>query len=744
MFRLRRSTWLLLVPLTVACLSATSAAAAMPTAAGTVQDVDLDDWPRLDPEELPERHRVWLEEEVRWIITEDERDVFLRLDADEKRERFIEEFWRQRDPTPGTEENEYKELHYERLEYANNRFGRDTPLPGWRTDRGRIHILLGEPRTVSRLPNTQLAYPAELWFYGADPRLGIPPFFYVLFFKDRGVGTYRLYSPVADGPQRLLNPAGTSQVQRGGTGRLGANPGQVGGTGLSGQDEAAAEVLRTVDMELAQAAMSLIPGEGGGLSMSPLRSEMLLSQIFDLPNRLMPSAAWTYRVLTGTAESEVRFETLPLETEAMALLDPSGKPFLHWLARTPGERLNLHSYEDSYYVTFRLNTSVTGEDLSPLVPAEDRTLQADLDEERARRVRAGDLAYMERVPMVPGRYRFGLMMENNVSREFARAEREIEVPAPDPESPGSSPALLVREAEHLGDSHDAFAPQLPFQVGPWVMIPALDGPLPSGGTMFVFRQLYVPASRSEPLLATYRLVDEEEQVVVETMRRVDASDRNRHGVVDHLQEIDLTGVAPGRYRLVADVEGDDREPETLPVRIVGAEEAEAERPYYHARTHPPASDPEVVLQRARQLRVVGRLDEAIAELGEALQRAPDLEGGLELQVEMLIEAGRFEQVDELLAPRLVERPNDTDLLLQLADVNARLGKHYDAIRYYERARLVGGVETPELLGDLASEYWAEGDVDKARELLEQSLELDPDQPQMRRLLERIRSQDGGE
>ncbi|MFW6198848.1 MAG: GWxTD domain-containing protein [Acidobacteriota bacterium] len=741
MCRCRRPVWPLALLLVALCLPAPVASSPLPGSAGIVQDVELEDWPRIDPDELSEEYRVWLEEEVRWIITDDERDVFLRLDTDEKRERFIEEFWRQRDPTPGTERNEYRELHYERFEYANDRFGRDTPQPGWRTDRGRIHILLGEPRSISRLPNTQLAYPVELWFYGADPRLGVPPFFYVMFFKDRGVGTYRLYSPVADGPSRLLNPAGESQARQGGGLGGGVGPGNLGGTGLSDQDRGAIEVLRTVDMELAQAAASLIPGEGGGLSLSPLRSEMLLSQIFDLPNRLMPSAAWSYRVLTGTAESEVRFETLPLDTEVVALLDPSGKPFLHWLARTPGERLNLHAYEDSYYVTFGLNTSVTDDELRSLVPPEDRQLEADLDEERARRVRGGDLAYMERVPLVPGRYRFGLMLENNVTREFARKDVEVDVPAANPERLGSSPALLVREAENLGEAYDPFAPHLPFQVGPWALIPAVDGPLPSGGTLSVYRQLYVPDSRSAPLLATYRLVGEDGEAVVETMRRIDVEDRNEHGVVDHLQEIDLTGVAPGEYRLVADVEEDDREPETLPVRLVDPEEAADERPYYHARTHPPASDPEVVLQRARQLRTVGRLEEAIAELGKTLERAPDLEGGLELQADMLMEAGRFQEVDELLSPRLVERPNDTDLLLQLAEVNARLGRHYDAIRYYERARLVGDVETPELLGDLASEYWAEGDADKARELLEQSLQLDPEQPQLRRLLERIRSED---
>ncbi len=83
------------------------------------------------------------------------------------------------------------------------------------------------------------------------------------------------------------------------------------------------------------------------------------------------------------------------------------------------------------------------------------------------------------------------------------------------------------------------------------------------------------------------------------------------------------------------------------------------------------------------------------------------------------------------------RPNDAGLLQVMGDVQARLGDHYDAIRFYERALLAGAEETPELLNALASEYYAEQDLVRARELLERSLELDPEQPQIRRLLDEL-------
>ena len=80
----------------------------------------------------------WLNEEVAWIINDEERQAFKRLQNAEEREQFVELFWSRRDPTPDTQENEYKEEHYRRVAYANEHFA--SGIPGWRSDRGRIYI----------------------------------------------------------------------------------------------------------------------------------------------------------------------------------------------------------------------------------------------------------------------------------------------------------------------------------------------------------------------------------------------------------------------------------------------------------------------------------------------------------------------------------------------------------------------------------------------------------------------------
>jgi GWxTD domain-containing protein len=97
--------------------------------------------------ELETPYRKWLNEDVAYIITEDERKSFARLQTDEEREQFIEQFWLRRDPTPDTIENEYKEEHYRRIAYANEHFA--SGIPGWRSDRGRIYITFGPPDEIT-------------------------------------------------------------------------------------------------------------------------------------------------------------------------------------------------------------------------------------------------------------------------------------------------------------------------------------------------------------------------------------------------------------------------------------------------------------------------------------------------------------------------------------------------------------------------------------------------------------------
>jgi GWxTD domain-containing protein len=126
--------------------------------------------------ELSKTYKKWLDEDVRWIITDEERSAFKQLSNDEERDQFIEAFWQRRDPTPDTIENEFKEEHYRRIAYANEHF--PAGIPGWKTDRGRMYIIYGPADEIESHPSggtyerpmdegggTTSTFPFEDWRY---------------------------------------------------------------------------------------------------------------------------------------------------------------------------------------------------------------------------------------------------------------------------------------------------------------------------------------------------------------------------------------------------------------------------------------------------------------------------------------------------------------------------------------------------------------------------------------------------
>jgi GWxTD domain-containing protein len=120
---------------------------------------------------------------VRYIITPGERRAFLALPMGD-REAFVEDFWKRRDPTPKTEENEYKKDYFNRIETANHLFS-GGGAPGWLQDRGRVFITLGPPDHREAYPRGVTFYglPTEIWWYG---------FFPITFIDERWVDDYRL------------------------------------------------------------------------------------------------------------------------------------------------------------------------------------------------------------------------------------------------------------------------------------------------------------------------------------------------------------------------------------------------------------------------------------------------------------------------------------------------------------------------------------------------------------------------
>src|SRR5213594_2480274 len=133
--------------------------------------------------ELETPYKKWLNEDVLYIITDEEKQAWKRLATDDERESFIEQFWIRRDPTPDSVENEFKEEHYRRIAYANERYA--SGIPGWKSDRGRIYITFGPPDENESHPSggsyerpaeegggTTSTFPFEQWRYRYIENIG--------------------------------------------------------------------------------------------------------------------------------------------------------------------------------------------------------------------------------------------------------------------------------------------------------------------------------------------------------------------------------------------------------------------------------------------------------------------------------------------------------------------------------------------------------------------------------------------
>src|SRR5712664_1163772 len=151
--------------------------------------------------ELDNSFKTWLNEDVTYIISPEERTAFLQLETNEEREQFIEQFWLRRSSNPDMPDNDFKEEHYRRIAYANEHYA--SGIPGWKTDRGRIYIIWGAPDEIESHPTggtydrpmeegggSTTTYPWEKWRYRYLEGMGNNV--ELEFVDPSGSGEYRL------------------------------------------------------------------------------------------------------------------------------------------------------------------------------------------------------------------------------------------------------------------------------------------------------------------------------------------------------------------------------------------------------------------------------------------------------------------------------------------------------------------------------------------------------------------------
>ncbi len=149
------------------------------------------------PQKLSEKYQKWLHGTVRYIITSEEREAFLKLPTDDQRERFIDNFWRKRDPDPRTRVNEFQKEYIDRVEFVNKYFS--TSLrPGMDTDRGMIYILFGCPSEIEQIPSGEGGYPTEIWIYKEEESREATRTFEIRFVDAYHTGSYFLATNIKE------------------------------------------------------------------------------------------------------------------------------------------------------------------------------------------------------------------------------------------------------------------------------------------------------------------------------------------------------------------------------------------------------------------------------------------------------------------------------------------------------------------------------------------------------------------
>ncbi len=208
--------------------------------------------------ELDNSFKTWLNEDVTYIISPEERTAFLQLETNEEREQFIEQFWLRRSSNPDMPDNDFKEEHYRRIAYTNEHYA--SGIPGWKTDRGRIYIIWGAPDEIESHPTggtydrpmeegggSTTTYPWERWRYRYLE--GIQENVELEFVDPSGSGEYRLTMDPSEKDALLMVPgAGLTMMESMGlaskTDRFTRSDGTHLGTSLGGTPASLNEFTR--------------------------------------------------------------------------------------------------------------------------------------------------------------------------------------------------------------------------------------------------------------------------------------------------------------------------------------------------------------------------------------------------------------------------------------------------------------------------------------------------------------------
>lgn len=377
--------------------------------------------------ELETPYKKWLNEDVAYIITDEERQAFKHLSTDEERQQFIEQFWLRRDPTPDTEENEFKEEHYRRIAYANERFA--SGIPGWKTDRGRIYIEYGPPDEIESHPSggtyerpyeegggETSTYPFEQWRYRYIEGIGTN---IIIEFVDTTMsGEYHMTMDPSEKDALLYVPgAGLTMMEQ---------------MGLASKTD---RFTRTDGTHL-------------GTGDSPLPASMNEFERLEQFAKLQKPPAIKFKDLEAVVTSTIKYNLLPMKVRADYIPVTGSSIFTSITVQFDMKDLQFKETDGVSKATVNILGRITSLSRRPVNTFED-VVSVDVPSSLLQQAITGRRLYNKVVPLPPGRYRLNVVAKDIVGGNLATYEVALDVPHFDEDKLSASSLILADEIEKV-------------------------------------------------------------------------------------------------------------------------------------------------------------------------------------------------------------------------------------------------------------------------------------------------------
>jgi len=655
---------------------------------------------KVSARDLPPQYRHWLNEEVTYIISTDEKKEFLLLKSDDERDHFIQTFWDLRNPNPHSDSNSYREEHYRRLAYANQMFGRPMLGDGWETDMGQIYITLGAPKQKADYQTGQNVKPIQIWFYQSDTPV-LPPYFYILFYKRSPTDEYTIYSPYQDGPVRLVTTL----------------------ENMNDQKKSIEIIRKSMGDEIARTTLSLIPNEPVNLAeYSPsLTSDVMLSNIRGLADNPITLQKMNERRMSEQVTTRVLFGSEQTELQTAVFRGEGGRSSVHYLLRFREPEPTLIGPLDKDQVGYKLTLETTVATAGgKSVYRDESGLTGAFSAEQAESARHQSFAALGKLPLVPGKYKLSVTLTNQLNHAAFRQQQDVVVPEPSGIGLELSSVVAFSSTPPVTDPDGEF----PFDVSGIHFEPIGIGSatIHQGEPLRVFTQVWsdlpADAARAGHTLKFRYAYGSLSSGNTET--EVDAVDEgtfDKNGALLTGKKLATEHLLPGNYRLVV-----------AAVEEQGERHAYASLNFQVAPSNMPAGlwtaqDPGLAQLAGygqddykRGLSAVAQANSAEAAkwFGLAVDAVPPYEQGVPRLVSVLAQQQKYTELAHLAQRFGTSRTLDEKTVVLLARGTAQSGDIKLATQILESA-LSWQPPTAEMYSALADFYRASGDKARAAE-----------------------------